>query len=172
MLKPAHSKALSCLTILCAGLFAWMTACLITGTAYPVMVVSSESMEPTFYRGDLILLWNRRHTLRAGDIPVVWFDGYPRPMVHRAIKVFDEEINEGPLTRTRQLILTQGDNNAVDDTSLYPRGQSFVYRENVIGLVYGHVPYVGTMSLGLKDIAGPSFLSIVAAGLIVYGLIA
>ena len=73
---------------------------------------------------------------------------------------------------TRQLILTQGDNNAVDDTSLYPRGQSFVYRENVIGLVYGHVPYVGTMSLGLKDIAGPSFLSIVAAGLIVYGLIA
>lgn len=99
MLKPAHSKALSCLTILCAGLFAWMTACLITGTAYPVMVVSSESMEPTFYRGDLILLWNRRHTLRAGDIPVVWFDGYPRPMVHRAIKVFDEEINEGPLTR-------------------------------------------------------------------------
>ncbi|GAT26317.1 microsomal signal peptidase 18 kDa subunit [Aspergillus luchuensis] len=84
------------------------------------MVVSSESMEPTSHRGDLIFLWNRQQRIRAGDIPVVWFDGRPLPMVHRAIQVIEPEV---------------GDNNAVDDTALYPKGQQFVYLENVVGLV-------------------------------------
>jgi len=58
-------------------------------------------MEPTFYRGDIIFLWNRQETIRVGDIPVVWFSGRKEPMVHRAIKIehhqsvhFDESGNE------------------------------------------------------------------------------
>lgn len=31
--------------------------------------------------------------------------------------------------------MTKGDNNAVDDTALYPEGHSFVYCENVVELV-------------------------------------
>jgi signal peptidase len=60
---------------------------MVSGSNYPIMVVSSESMEPAFQRGDLIFLWNRQEHIRAGDIPVVWFHGRPLPMVHRAIKV-------------------------------------------------------------------------------------
>lgn len=60
---------------------------MVSGSRYPIMVVSSESMEPAFQRGDLILLWNQQKHVRAGDIPVVWFPDRPLPMVHRAIKV-------------------------------------------------------------------------------------
>ena len=63
--------------------------CVITGSSYPIMVVSSESMEPVFYRGDLILLWNNQREVNVGDIPVVWFPGRRLPMVHRAIEVLN-----------------------------------------------------------------------------------
>lgn len=72
------------------------------------------------------------------------------------------------LTRTR-LILTKGDNNAVDDTALYPEGQSFVYRENVVGLVRGYIPYVGWTSLQLKE--SPLILYIVVAVLFAVGMV-
>ena len=51
----------------------------------------------------------------------------------------------------RQLILTKGDNNQADDTQLYPEKRSFVYREEVVGLVRGYVPCIGWASLVLKD---------------------
>jgi signal peptidase len=44
-------------------------------------------MEPTFFRGDIILLSNRRDTVNVGDIPVVRFPDSRLPMVHRATKV-------------------------------------------------------------------------------------
>jgi signal peptidase I len=44
-------------------------------------------MEPTFYRGDLILISNRGEYVAVGDIPVVWFPGEDLPFVHRAVEV-------------------------------------------------------------------------------------
>jgi signal peptidase I len=44
-------------------------------------------MEPTFYRGDLILISNRDEYIAIGDIPVVWFAGRDLPFVHRAVEV-------------------------------------------------------------------------------------
>ena len=73
------------------------------------------------------------------------------------------------LIRTTQFILTKGDNNAVDDTALYPEGQSFVYRENVVGLVRGYIPYVGCTSLRLKE--SPLILYIVVALLFAVGVV-
>jgi signal peptidase I len=50
-------------------------------------------MEPTFYRGDLILISNRDEYIAIGDIPVVWFPGRDLPFVHRAIEVcWDSDI--------------------------------------------------------------------------------
>lgn len=46
-----------------------------------------------------------------------------------------------------QLIRTKGDNNDVDDVSLYPPGQTFVYRRQVIGLVRGYLPFVGLLTI-------------------------
>lgn len=63
-------------------LLAW-----VTNTPYPAMVVLSGSMEPAFQRGDIIFLSNRTELVSVGDIPVIWFDGQPLPMVHRAVEV-------------------------------------------------------------------------------------
>ncbi|KAJ6094993.1 signal peptidase I [Penicillium canescens] len=91
----------------------WKALSVLTGSSYPIIVVISESMAPAFTRGDLLFLWNRQPWIRPGEIPVCWFPGRPLPMVHRAIKSVW-------LDGTRQLIVTKGDNNDVDDVALYP----------------------------------------------------
>jgi signal peptidase len=78
---------LSVINILIGFFMSWMTLRLLTDCAHPILVVSSESMEPTFIRGDIILLSNRAETVNVGDIPVVWFPDSRLPMVHRAVKV-------------------------------------------------------------------------------------
>ena len=143
----------------------WTSLRQLTNCSYPIFVVSSESMEPTFYRGDVILLSNRRHSVQVGDIPVVWFQGRPLPMVHRAVKVTNNTSQDGSRIEwvglrlqednadwaSRQQILTKGDNNEVDDTILYPEGRLFVRREEIVGLVWGHVPYIGRFSIVARE---------------------
>jgi len=73
----------------------WQSLCYVTATNTPVVCVVSESMAPAFRRGDVLFLWNRTAEVQVGDIPVVWFNGKPLPMVHRASRVFyDYEGNE------------------------------------------------------------------------------
>ena len=43
----------------------------------------------------------------------------------------------------RQKILTKGDNNEADDTLLFPAGQRFVDRDEIVGVVAGSVPFLG-----------------------------
>ncbi|CAG8026549.1 unnamed protein product [Penicillium olsonii] len=135
----------------------WKALCVLTGSSYPIIVVISQSMAPAFNRGDLLFLWNRHPWIRAGEIPVCWFPGRPLPMVHRAIKSVR-------LDQITQLVLTKGDNNEVDDVSLYPPGQLLVGREEIVGLVKGYLPYVGWLSIGLQE--NPVFTGIVASGLV------
>jgi signal peptidase len=48
------------------------------------------------------------------------------------------------------MILTKGDNNAIDDRFMYLPGRPFALREEVIGLVRGYVPKLGWASLVLQ----------------------
>ncbi|KAF1996267.1 putative signal peptidase I [Amniculicola lignicola CBS 123094] len=139
------SDALPLFAVVTGILMIWPLLRLVTNSAHPVFVVSSESMEPAFYRGDIILLWNRQQEIQVGDIPVVWFSGRPLPMVHRAVEVH-QIVSDSGYSSGRQLILTKGDNNEVDDRVMYPLGREFVFRE-VIGLVRGYIPYLGWLSL-------------------------
>ena len=66
---------------------AWVGLRAATRSSCPVLLVTSQSMEPTFYRGDLILISNRDEYVAVGDIPVVWFPGEDLPFVHRAVEV-------------------------------------------------------------------------------------
>jgi len=43
----------------------------------------------------------------------------------------------------RQHILTKGDNNEMDDVSLYPPGRNTVLRSEIRGIVHGYVPFLG-----------------------------
>ncbi|EQB52035.1 signal peptidase I [Colletotrichum gloeosporioides Cg-14] len=106
----------SVLRLLEHGFMAWKTLSLATNCAYPAMVVLSESMEPSFSRGDVIFLANWQD-VNVGDIPVIWFQGQPLPMVHRAVEVLFDNDQE-------RLVLTKGDNNEVNDVVLYPFGQT------------------------------------------------
>ncbi|OQE44790.1 hypothetical protein PENCOP_c002G03713 [Penicillium coprophilum] len=125
----------------------WEGLCIVTGSKYPILVVTSESMEPAFQRGDLIFLSNREQVIHTGDIPVIWTPGKPLPMVHRVITVNYEVETNGHL---KQMILTKGDNNAIDDSFMYLPGRPFALREEVVGLVWGYVPKLGWASLVLQ----------------------
>lgn len=76
---------------------AWEALRILTGSQYPILVVTSGSTEPAFQRGDLIFLSNRQQIVRPGDIPVIWIPGKPLPMVHRAITVDYQVDVEGVL---------------------------------------------------------------------------
>jgi signal peptidase len=51
----------------------------------------------------------------------------------------------------RQYILTKGDNNPTHDMSLYPLGQAYVAREEIVGLVRGYLPCVGWATIALSE---------------------
>ncbi|PSN63282.1 signal peptidase I [Corynespora cassiicola Philippines] len=152
-MRKSSVEVLRIASAIAVAIALWSALTIFTRSSYPILTVSSESMEPTFYRGDIILLSNRRQRVVVGDIPVLWFAGRPLPMVHRAIEVLDQAEGNADNATTSQLILTKGDNNGRDDglSSLYPAGRKYARRDEVVGLVYGKVPYLGQFSLLARE---------------------
>jgi signal peptidase len=55
---------------------------------YPVYLPSSGSMEPAFFRGDLLFLTNYQDDpITIGEIVVFKIEGRDIPIVHRVLKV-------------------------------------------------------------------------------------
>lgn len=141
---------------------AWKGLCLLTNSPVPIVCVVSESMSPAFHRGDILFLWNRQGPAAVGDIPVVWFDGAPLPMVHRIIQTFEDSsgrylaaelafllyLADQSISR---LFLTKGDNNEVDDVSLYPGDRTLVSQNEVMGVVKGYVPFLGWLVIRFQE---------------------
>lgn len=92
--RPAKG-ALGSLLLIAHVFMAWKALSLITLSSHPIHVIISASMEPAFQRGDLIFIWNRNPLVKVGEIPVIWFEGSPLPMTHRAIKVIWSEEEAG-----------------------------------------------------------------------------
>lgn len=62
-----------------------------TNSKSPIVVVLSGSMEPAFFRGDLLFLSNfEDEPVRVGDIVVFKIEGREIPIVHRAIKIHEK----------------------------------------------------------------------------------
>ncbi|PWN50812.1 signal peptidase I [Violaceomyces palustris] len=137
-------QVLNFVTVISTALAMWKGLAVWTNTESPVVVVLSGSMEPAFYRGDLLFLSMPDKPLRVGDIPVYKIPGMDIPIVHRVIEIHDE-ISTGD-----QLILTKGDNNDSDDISLY-QGPRWMKKKNIIGQVKGYMPYVGYVTIALND---------------------
>lgn len=53
---------------------------------------------------------------------------------------------------SRQLILTKGDNNELDDVALYPGDRKYVYRDEIIGVVRGYLPFLGWITILLNEV--------------------
>ena len=78
--------------IVSSALMIWKGLMVVTGSESPIVVVLSGSMEPAFYRGDLLFLTNdNEKSIRAGEIIVFKIEGRDIPIVHRVIKVHEKE---------------------------------------------------------------------------------
>lgn len=53
--------------------------------------------------------------------------------------------------RSEAKLLTKGDNNIADDTELYARGQDYLDRDDVVGSVFGYIPFVGYVTILLSE---------------------
>lgn len=62
------------------------------------------------------------------------------------------------LNQHRQLVVTKGDNNNVDDVPMYPPGRAFVTRDEIVGVVVGYVPYLGWVSIALQKAISTRYL--------------
>jgi signal peptidase len=101
-------------------------------------------MEPAFYRGDLLFLTNPPHeSYRTGDITVYKVPGAAIPIVHRVLETHDVKPTNSESAAVqppipKQLLLTKGDNNHVDDIDLY-QGLEWLERKHIVGKVRGCV---------------------------------
>ncbi len=113
--------------------------CLAMGTPTPIAVVTSESMETALYKGDLLILQARApEDIQIDDI-IVFQDKTWSPterIVHRVVDI--QEIN-GTL-----YYYTKGDHNPSPDD------QERTYDE-IIGVVVVRIPFIGYVSLFLRD---------------------
>lgn len=143
--RQLYYQALNFGMIVSSALMIWKGMMVVTSSESPIVVVLSGSMEPAFYRGDLLLLTNyESEPIRAGEIVVFKIEGRDIPIVHRAIKVHETE--DGTVK-----FLTKGDNNSVDDRGLYNPGQLWVRRNEVVGRARGFLPYVGIVTILMND---------------------
>lgn len=131
------------------SLFIWNTLVLLTGCSSPIIVVLSGSMEPSFYRGDLLIMEHHspllpQRTTGVGD--VVCFDvSTPIPIVHRIVRVFENE------TLDALKILTKGDANQIHDRWLYPSRKQFISHSEIVGTIQAIFPYVGYVAILLNE---------------------
>ncbi|GAW22417.1 hypothetical protein ANO14919_119540 [Xylariales sp. No.14919] len=142
-IRVLSSAVLDVLLPLSTTFIAWKGLSIATNSSFPIVCVVSESMAPTFHRGDLLLLWNWTTSVEPGDVPVVWFHRAPLPMVHRIVQTTWD-------TSGLQSFLTKGDNNNIDDVALYPGQRTSVYRSEVVGFVRGYIPYIGWIVIALQ----------------------
>ncbi|KAG6811798.1 Signal peptidase complex catalytic subunit [Tricholoma furcatifolium] len=139
-------------SVIASGLMIWKGLGLITNTESPIVVVLSGSMEPAFYRGDLLFLTNPpNERYQTGDITVYKIPGQDIPIVHRVLETHDFALTKKDKRlglSAKQLMLTKGDNNAVDDLELY-RGIDWLEKKHIIGKVKGFLPYVGYVTIAM-----------------------
>ena len=149
-------QGLNFATVICTALMLWKGLAVTLNTESPVVVVLSGSMEPGFYRGDLLFLsLPRDRQLKVGEIPVFNVPEGKIPIVHRLIENHDEpasSIKKGEHSDKlpTRWMLTKGDNNHENDVALY-NGLKYLQRSNLIGKVNGYVPHVGYVTIVMND---------------------
>jgi signal peptidase len=156
------------LFLIATALLVWRLWGLVTYCESPVVVVLSGSMEPTFARGDLLVLSNRR-PVEIGDVVVYLLSGRTIPIVHRlhhlhvpSTDVYTTSPGSWPTaaaapiaSASRRLLVTKGDNNDGDDLPFFhqaSRDKDFLHQEEVLGYVVAQIPYAGYGTILVNDI--------------------
>ena len=114
-------------------------------TNYPIVAVESGSMEPTFYRGDILIVKGEPiENLKAGDIIVFSRPGSTTPIVHRIV-------GKNP----DGTVQTKGDANSGQHTWETSIDASRIKGKEVLIL-----PLLGWVKIGLTEIIVPNILII------------
>ncbi len=114
----------------------------------PVAVVISGSMEPVYYRGDIIVIKGTDPaSIQVGDIVVYKRPYQDIPIVHRAINIIEED---GAL-----YFVTKGDNNPFED-SYFENGKKFpgVPDYAIMGKSVMKIPKLGYVTIFFKRLIG------------------
>jgi len=114
----------------------------------PVAVVISGSMEPVYYRGDIIVIKGTEPSnIQIGDIVVYKRPYQDIPIVHRAINIIEEEGN--------LYFVTKGDNNPFED-SYFDNGKKLpgVPEHAVLGVSIMKIPKLGYVTIFFKRLIG------------------
>ncbi|ODV67168.1 signal peptidase complex catalytic subunit SEC11 [Hyphopichia burtonii NRRL Y-1933] len=143
-LRQQLVQLLSIAYVFSSAFIGWKTLSVITNSHSPIVVVLSGSMEPAFQRGDILFLWNRDSLAKVGDVAVYEIQGKSIPIVHRVLR---EHHNND-----KQLLLTKGDNNAVDDLGLYAKKQPYLNQKtDLVGTVKGYLPKLGYVTILITE---------------------
>jgi len=122
----------------------------------PLVVVEGNSMIPTLYSGDLVIIHKPPpQEIHVGDI-IVYHSLEGRLVIHRVIKI-DKAVLDG---RVVYRYITKGDNNAVNDVIQGLEPPSGISYDEVLGVVYSielggskaplRIPYLGLLTRLLK----------------------
>lgn len=125
------------------GIFLLIQAVLfaVLGVFPPYRVISSGSMEPVYYQGDVVFIKKvDPYQLVVGDIIVFNADGGGIPIVHRIIEI----VEEGDTL----YFVTKGDSNSFQDTYYHPlKG---VPESEIVGKPVFKIPKVGWLSIWFR----------------------
>jgi len=123
-------------------------------TSSPLVVVTSESMVPALYPGDLLVLQGRAaEDISVGDIVVYEDDWYTdAPIVHRVVEI--QEVGG------TYYFFTRGDANHANDI-----GNRTI--DEIIGVVVYRIPNLGHVSIFLRSPPGYLFIALVFIAIII-----
>ncbi len=108
------------------------------GVFPPYRVISSSSMEPVYYEGDVVFIKKVNPSLlQVDDIIVFEAEGDGIPIVHRIINIIEEG--------NTLYFVTQGDNNRFQDTYYHPLPG--VPGSKIIGTPVLKIPKIGWISI-------------------------
>lgn len=115
-----------------ATIIVWKLLIILLNTPYPLVVVTSDSMNPSIRRGDVLMIEGVRSPT-VYDVIVFSLPCRDMSIVHRVIYTDNNRY------------LTKGDNNQLSDAAagIYCNYDEWPKRENVIGRVYGQLPLIG-----------------------------
>ncbi|CAM9431641.1 unnamed protein product, partial [Ectocarpus fasciculatus] len=139
--RTLATKTLNLARVVCTAFMLWNGLVFVTRCELPVVAVQRGTMEPTFYRGDILFLTNYDDPIRVGEIVLFKVKRRDIFVVHRVIKVHEK--SDGQVVD----ILTKADNNQVNDVGLYEPDQRWLQREEIYGRARGSLSFLGLVPI-------------------------
>ena len=147
-------------TVVSSALMLWKGLMVICNSESPIVVVLTGSMEPSFFRGDILFInWDYTNPT-PGDIVVYKVPSQVIPIVHRVIGI-------QPLDNGDYIAITKGDNNPVNDRGLYEKGDLWLTKKHILGRIRMFCPYVGMATIILNDYPSLKWTILIIMGIFV-----